>query len=93
MATVVEALTGDEVIALLVPASGMDARDIAALALAKRFGTHAGERLAGAAEAVELGEFLKAALFGRPLVLGERKRRRAERVRAVGAKGSVGLPA
>lgn len=49
----------------------MDARDIAALALTERFGAHAGERFASAAQAVELGELLKAALFGGAIVFIE----------------------
>ena len=69
----------------------MNARDVAALALAERLGAHAGERLAGAAQAVKLEELLKAALFGSALVLVERERRRAQRVRAVGAKGDIGV--
>lgn len=63
MAAVVEALARNKVVALLVPSGWVDTRDIAALALAERFGSYAGERLASAAQAVELGEFLKAALF------------------------------
>ena len=69
----------------------MDTRDIAALSLSERLGAYAGERLASAAQAVELGEFLKAALFGGTLILVERERRHAQRVRAVGAKGNVGV--
>ena len=91
MAAVVEALARNKVVALLVPAGGVDARDIAALALAERLGAHAGERLAGAAQAVELGELLKAALFGSALVFIERERWCAERVRAVGAQGDIGV--
>ena len=63
MAAVVEALARNKVVALLMPSGGMDARDIAALALTERVGAHAGERFASAAHTVELGEFLKAALF------------------------------
>ena len=73
VAAVVEALTRNKVVALLVPPGGMDTRDIAALALTERFGTHAGECLAGAAQAIELGELLKAALFGSSLVFVERE--------------------
>ena len=69
----------------------MDTRDVAALALSERLGAYAGERLASAAQAVELGEFLKAAFFGGTFILVKRERRRAERVRAVGAKGNVGI--
>ena len=61
VAAVIEALARNKVVALLVPAGGVDARDIAALALSERLGAYAGERLASAAQAVELGEFLKAA--------------------------------
>ena len=71
MAAVVEALAWNKVVALLVPTGRMDTRDIAALALTERFGAHAGERLASAAQAVELGEFLKAALFGGTIVFIE----------------------
>lgn len=63
MAAVVEALAWNKVVALLVPTGRMDTRDIAALALTERFGAHAGERFASTAHTVELGEFLKAALF------------------------------
>ena len=69
----------------------MDARDIAALALSERLGAYTGERLASATQAIELGEFLKAALFGGAIVFIERERRHAQRVRAVGAKGNVGV--
>ena len=88
---VVEALAWNKVVALLVPTGGMDARDVAALALAERFGSYAGERFAGTAQAVEFRELLKAALFGGPFVFIERERRRAERMRAVGAEGNVGV--
>ena len=91
VAAVVEALAWNKVVALLVPTGRMDARDIAALSLSERLGAYAGERLASAAQAVELGEFLKAALFGGALVLVERERRHTQRVRAVGAKGNVGV--
>ena len=91
VAAVVEALARNKVVALLVPSGGVDARDVAALALTERFGAHTGERFAGAAQAVEFGELLKAALFGGALVFIERERRCAERVRAVGAKGNVGV--
>lgn len=91
MAAVVEALARNKVVALLVPTGRMDTRDIAALSLSERLGAYAGERLASAAQAVELGEFLKAALFGGTIVLVERERRHAQRVRAVGAKGDVGI--
>ena len=71
VATVVEALTRNKVVALLVPSGGVDTRDIPALALTERFGAHAGKRFAGAAQTVELGEFLKAALFGGTIVFIE----------------------
>lgn len=54
MAAVVEALAWNKVVALLVPSGGVDARDVAALALAERLGAYAGERLASAAQAIEL---------------------------------------
>ena len=73
MAAVVEALARNKVVALLVPSGGVDTRDIPALALTERLGTHAGERFAGAAQAVELGELLKAALFGSSFVFVERE--------------------
>ena len=91
MAAVVEALARNKVVALLTPSSGMDTRDIAALTLAERFGPNAGERLAGATQAIELGEFLKATFFGGSFVLVERERRRAQRVRAIGAQGDIGV--
>ena len=69
----------------------MNARDIAALALTERLGAYAGECLAGATQAVELGELLKAAFLRGALVLVERERRRAQRVRAIGAKSDVGV--
>ena len=71
MAAVIEALAGDKVVALLVPSGGVDARDIAALSLSERLGAYAGERFASADQAVELGEFLKAALFGGAIVFIE----------------------
>lgn len=73
VAAVVEALARNKVVALLVPTGRMDARDIAALSLSERLGAYAGERLASATQAVELGEFLKAALFGGALVFIERE--------------------
>ena len=73
MAAVVEALAWNKVVALLVPTGRMDTRDIAALSLSERLGAYAGERLASAAQAVEFGEFLKAALFGGTLILVERE--------------------
>jgi len=73
VAAVVEALAWNKVVALLVPTGRMDARDVAALSLSERLGTYAGERFAGAAQAVELGEFLKATLFGGALVFIERE--------------------
>ena len=91
VAAVVEALAWNKVVALLVPTGGMDTRDITALALAERFGPYAGERFAGTAQAVEFRELLKAALFGGPFVFIERERRRAKRVRTIGAKGDVGV--
>ena len=54
VAAVIEALARNKVVALLVPSSGVDARDIAALALTKRFESYAGECFAGTAQAVEL---------------------------------------
>ena len=51
----------------------MDTRDIAALALTERFGAYAGERFAGAAQAIEFGELLKAVLFCGALVFIERE--------------------
>ncbi len=91
MATVVEALARNKVVALLVPSGGVDTRDIPALALTERLGSYAGECFAGTAQAVEFRELLKAAFFGGALVIIERERRRAERVRTIGAKGDVGV--
>ena len=71
MTAIVEALARNKVVALLVPTGRMDARDIAAFSLSERLGAYAGERLASAAQAVELGEFLKAALFCSALVFIE----------------------
>ena len=71
VAAVVEALARNKVVALLVPTGRMDARDIAALSLSERLGAYTGERLASATQAVELGEFLKAALFGGAIVFIE----------------------
>ena len=73
VAAVVEALARNKVIALLVPSGGVDTRDIAALTLTERFGAHAGERLTSTAQAVELGELFKAALFGGAIVFIERE--------------------
>ena len=73
MAAVVEALARNKVVALLMPSGGVDTRDIAALSLSERLGAYAGERLASAAQAVELGEFFKAALICGTLILAERE--------------------
>ena len=73
VAAVVETLARNKVVALLVPTGGVDTRDVAALALSERLGAYAGERLASAAQTVELGEFLKAALICGTLILAERE--------------------
>ena len=91
MAAVVEALARNKVIALLAPAGGVDARDVATFSLSERLEAYAGERLAGATQAIELGELFKAAFLRGALIFVERERRRTQRVRAIGTKGDVGV--